>query len=178
MTPSLNLTYAPNVLFLFGLSGAGKSYVGDVIGQHSGWHVYHADEDLTQEMRRVISEQKPFTEQMRDDFFVKIVSRIKQLQKQHKKIVVTQGAYKNKHRHYLLQSIDDLELIMVSASDSLIHKRLEHRHNGISNQSAAAIKHVFETPNHLAHVIENNEGAEFIIQQLNALYANARSAAA
>ncbi|BAX53158.1 hypothetical protein PDPUS_1_01784 [Photobacterium damselae subsp. piscicida] len=50
MTPSLNLTYAPNVLFLFGLSGAGKSYVGDVIGQHSGWHVYHADEDLTQEM--------------------------------------------------------------------------------------------------------------------------------
>ncbi|WP_305461118.1 adenylyl-sulfate kinase [Photobacterium leiognathi] len=170
MSHRLQLTHAPSVLFLFGLSGAGKSFVGDVIGDHDDWFVYHADDDLTDEMLEVIRANQPFTEEMRDNFFERISKKVNQFRSQYSRVVVTQGAYKKKHRDYLRQTINDIELIYVTATDSLIHQRLEYRINGISNKSAEAIKHIFEVPDSSVKTIFNYEGKTSIIEQLNNFY--------
>jgi len=62
----LDLAKAPATLFFFGLAGSGKSFVGDLIGELANWHVYHADDDLTDEMRLALDEQRAFTNPMRD----------------------------------------------------------------------------------------------------------------
>ena len=57
MTPTdlpLDIANAPPTLFLFGLAGCGKSYVGNLIGEHAGWHVYHADDDLTDDLDKAV----------------------------------------------------------------------------------------------------------------------------
>jgi gluconokinase len=170
MSHRLQLTHAPSVIFLFGLSGAGKSYVGDIIGSHEDWFVYHADDDLTEAMRHVITSKKAFTEEMRDEFFFRIAEKVKYYLTLYPRVVVTQGAYKKKHRQFLRQKINDIEMICVTASDSLIHKRLEDRIDGISNESAEAIKHIFEEPEDTVKVLFNWEGQTSIIEQLNRFY--------
>lgn len=170
MSHRLQLTSAPSVLFLFGLSGAGKSFVGDVIGAHHEWFVYHADDDLTDEMHQVIAAKQPFTEEMRDQFFCRIVDKINYYRAIYPRLVITQGAYKKKHRDYIRQHVSNIDMIYVTTSDRLIHQRLEYRTNGISNASAEAIKHIFEIPDESVKKLHNVDGKDEIIQQLNAFY--------
>lgn len=170
MSQTLNLASAPAVLFLFGLAGAGKSYVGDLIGELAGWHVYHADDDLTEEMILALKEQRPFTEQMRDDYFPIVVEKVLALRRKHPRIVITQGVYKQRHRDYLTANIPDLEMICVDASDASILLRLNARGKGISNESAKALRLDFERPAEGCKVITNSTGAADIIRQLNRYY--------
>ncbi len=170
----LDLNHAPKILFLFGLSGAGKSYVGNLIGEMADWYVYHADDDLTDDMLLALKEQRSFTEQMRDDFFPVVAERILALAKTKKRIVVTQGVYKQRHRDYLLAAIPEMEMLCVDASNQFIEQRLGHRSNGISNASAEALRRDFELPDNKTKVITNQHGAAEIIQQLNDCYLKPR----
>ena len=167
MTQQLNLNSAPKILFLFGLSGSGKSYIGDLIGQKTDRYVYHADEDITEEMILALKEQRPFTESMRDQYFPIIAEKIVSLCQEHNAIVVTQGVYKQRHREYLEAQLSDLEMIFVDAGDAHISERLSTRGDGITDESAAALRKDFELPPERIKVIVNEGGEEVIVAQLN-----------
>ena len=64
------------VLFFFGLAGAGKTYVGQVAGEHLGWPVYEADTDLLEEMHTAIREKTLFTDEMRAKYFAVVKDNI------------------------------------------------------------------------------------------------------
>lgn len=170
MTDSLEFASAPEVIFFFGVSGAGKSYVGDVIGEQSDWYVYHADDDITPEMKTALANRKPFTDAMRDTFFALITERIKTLRKEHPKLIITQGAYKQKHRTALSNAIPDMEMVWVDAPQELVISRLGHRKDGISPESAAALVKDFEPPKESCKVIHNTGDADHVIGQLNRYY--------
>lgn len=170
MTDSLEFALAPKVIFFFGISGAGKSFVGDVIGEQTDWYVYHADDDITPEMKQALANRQPFTESMRDTFFALITERIKALLKDHPKLIITQGAYKQKNRNALLEAIPEMEMVWVEAPQALILSRLGHRKDGISPESAAALVKDFEPPAAPYKVIHNNGDADHVIQQLNQYY--------
>jgi gluconate kinase len=168
--PVLDLRNAPSTLFLFGLAGSGKSYVGNLIGERAGWHVYHADDDLTDEMKLALAEHRPFTGPMRDRFFELVVDRILHLQQQHARLVVTQAVYKQQHREYLLAHIPGIELICVGADDATILHRINRRSDGITVASAAALRADFEAPDAGCRTIVNNSDAAAVVQQLNRHY--------
>ncbi|MBL4584264.1 MAG: hypothetical protein JKX83_06580 [Pseudomonadales bacterium] len=166
----LDLANAPVTLFLFGLSGSGKSYVGNLIAELDSWHVYHADDDLTDEMKLALKEKRPFTETMRDNYFPVVVERILELKNKHQRLVVTQGVYKQRHRDILVSSIPMLEMLCVDASNQCIGERLGDREGGITAQSAAALRKDFELPDSNTKIIVNQGGRQEIIQQLNRFY--------
>jgi gluconokinase len=168
--PILDLSNAPSTLFLFGLAGSGKSWVGNLIGELAGWHIYHADDDLTDEMKLALAERRPFTGPMRDRFFVLVVDRILQLRQRHARLVVTQAVYKQQHRDYLLAHIPDMELICVGADDATILHRINRRSDGITVASAAALRADFEPPAAGCKVIVNDSDAAAVVQQLNRHY--------
>jgi gluconokinase len=136
----------PPIWFLFGLSGAGKSYVGDLISRHTGWPVYHADADLTDDMRQALAEARPFTDAMRDVYFARLPALIRQHQQPGLPLIVTQGAYKQRHRDYLRRHLPQLSFVWVDAPQSLILQRLARRRQGIGPDSAAALFRDFEPP--------------------------------
>lgn len=166
----LHLDLAPPVLFLFGLSGAGKSYVGDIIGELPHWFVYHADDHLTDDMRLALKENRPFTDTMRDRFFSIVAEKIPSLQRSHRHLVVTQGLYKQRHRDYLTSTIPDIEMLHVEASDQVITKRLATRIEGINIASASALRQDFDARSDDTKVIINDGGRSLIIHQLNRFY--------
>jgi gluconate kinase len=173
--PVLDLRAAPPTLFLFGLAGSGKSYVGNLIAERAGWQVYHADDDLTDEMKLALAEHRPFTGPMRDRFFALIVDKIRQLQQRHARLVVTQAVYKQQHRDYLLAHIPDMELVCVGADDATIIQRINRRSDGITVASAAALRADFEEPASGCRIIVNNSDAAAIVRQLNDHYGPSRA---
>jgi len=169
----LDLTKAPATLFFFGLAGSGKSFVGDLIGELANWHVYHADDDLTDEMRLALDEQRAFTNPMRGRYFSLIAAKILTLQKKHQRLVVTQGVYKQQHRDDLITQIPNMEMICVNAPEALIIKRLNNRHQGIKIQSATALRTDFDWPPQGIKIIINDNDARHIVRQLNQFYGKA-----
>jgi gluconokinase len=167
----LKLKYAPQILFLFGLSGSGKSYVGELIAELASWHVYHADQDITQAMKLALAEQRPFTPKMRDEYFLLVAERMLTLRQRHKRIVVTQAVYKQKHRDQLMKQVPDMEMICIEASDQQIFQWLNCRDQGISGASAAALRMDFEPALKGTKIIHNQGDRAQIITQLNRYYA-------
>jgi gluconate kinase len=176
LDPKLDLSNAPSTLFLFGLSGGGKSYVGNLIGRLAGWHMYHADDDLTAEMQQALAERRPFTESMRDEFFVIVLEKILALQQKHSKLVITQAVYKQRHRDYLLTHVPAMEMICVTANETNIFQRIKRRDYGITIESAAALRADFEAPPTDYKIIVNDGDAADIIRQLNRYYGAADAA--
>jgi gluconokinase len=172
--PVLDLSNAPSTLFLFGLAGSGKSYVGNLIGERAGWHVYHADDDLTEEMKQALAAHRPFTGPMRDRFFALIVEKILALQQRHAHLVITQAVYKQQHRDFLLARVPNMELLCVNADDATILQRINRRSDGITVASAAALRADFEAPAADCRIIVNDSDAAAIVRQLNRHYGDSR----
>jgi gluconokinase len=162
---------ATPVLFLFGLSGAGKSYVGDLISAHTGWPVYHADVDITAPMRQALADARPFTDAMRDDYFARLPAYIQAHRQAGVPLIVTQGAYKQRHRDELKARVPGLELIWVDAPAELVIQRLEQRGQGIRAASAAALFRDFEAPAGTYRRIMNDGDNNRVLQQFRACIA-------
>jgi gluconokinase len=136
----------PRLLFLFGVSGAGKSFVGDLISSKLGYFHYDLDQDLTPAMRGAISEKRSFTEVERDDYFEVVHGRIHEIARQYPRVVFTQGAYKERHREFLRRHIPDLRTIWIKAPREVVHDRLRARAGGVSSEYADMIARHFEAP--------------------------------
>lgn len=173
--PALDLTNAPDILFFFGLAGAGKTYVGQLVGSKAGWMVYDADEDISDEMKYALAHQQPFTEAMRAEYFPRIATKIRSLHQQHCHLIVTQGVYKQRYRDELMQMIPAMEMLCVTSSPEIVRQRLALRPQGISVASAQALIADFEMPTANIRIIENNGDDGDIVRQLNAFYSVSRS---
>lgn len=166
-----NLSNAPSVLYIYGLAGAGKTYVGEIIGSVAGWYVYEADDDLTPDMKKARDEKKLFTSEMRDEFFCIVADRILQLRLEHEHVVVTQATYMKQHRDYLARRIPDMDFICVTASDEIIDRHLTDRDNDIDRPYAASMRKNFQPPPEGSKIIVNNVyGKAEIVSQLTKLY--------
>lgn len=167
---SLDLTHAPAVLYFYGLAGVGKSFVGDLVGKHTGWPVYHADSDLTDEMKQAIAEKKSFTPAMRDRYFAIVAERILELRRMHLHLIVTQATYKAEHRNFLMTKIPDMALILVTAAPDIIVDRLRARGDAVTPEYAATMAKNFESPPSSAKCIKNEGGEVEILSQLAQMY--------
>ena len=160
----------PSTILFFGLAGSGKSYVADLISEHTGWYVYHADEDITMEMRQALAQHRPFDDEMRDRYFSIIVDKIRALKNIHAHLLVTQAVYKQRHRDFLLSHIPDMELVYVQADDELIEHRLLARNGEVSAKSSSALRNDFEFPSAEIKKIVNDKDGQYILQQWDELF--------
>ncbi len=160
----------PPLIYLFGLSGAGKSYVAEIISRNFGYFLYEADSDLSSSMKQAIAQGCAFSEQERDEYYAMLVSRISELQAQHNRVVISQGTYRQRHRDLLSHSITGIELIWIKSNPDCIKARLSQRKEAISPEYAALIEQYFESPPASCKVIENDAGEGEIVAQINKLF--------
>jgi len=164
MHNSAEFSGAP-VWFLFGLAGVGKNHVADLIAHHTGWPVYHADADISDEMRLALAEKRPFTDAMRDEYFARMPRLIRQHQQPGTPLIVTQGAYKQRHRNLLRQQLPQLSLVWIDAPQDQILQRLASRQQGIGADSAAALLRDFEAPEGDSYYVSNDGDDNRILAQ-------------
>lgn len=152
---------------LFGLSGSGKNFVGNILAKHFGYHFWDADSVLLPEMRQCIEKRELFTQKMRDDFMRVIIAKVTELKKTYPKLAIAQALYKEKNRVQLLDALPDSKLLYIEADPAKIAERLAQGVNKLVDADyARKISQNFE-PSRLPHItITNNTDENSIIAQL------------
>ncbi|OGH20379.1 MAG: hypothetical protein A3D74_01055 [Candidatus Levybacteria bacterium RIFCSPHIGHO2_02_FULL_37_13] len=143
------------LLIVFGLPGAGKTYVGNLLRDEFGFYFYEGDRDLTDEMQQALKEKKLFNDSMRDVFFKNLIGKVSQLHKTKKHLVVAQTFIKEKYRNRLLKSLPHARFILVQTENALREKRFLQRNDLDLNYVKGMVK-LFEKPNVEHFKIENN----------------------
>jgi gluconokinase len=155
-------------IILFGLSGSGKNFIGEILQKHFNFYFWDADTALPAPMRECIAEKRPFTQEMRDSFTRIMIANIAELKKTHKKLAIAQALYKEKNRLEIQAAFPAIELLHVTADLENIIARLTYGNNAIDAKYAKMISVNFEKPVLMHHVIDNNSDADAIIMQIRA----------
>jgi gluconokinase len=146
----------PPYIFLFGVAGVGKTYSGEAVSERLGMVSYDLDQDMTPAMRAAIDQGKPFTDEIRDEFFEVVCQRISALKAQHPQCVFMQGAYRQKHRDRVRHTHPDVVFVLVDAPEELTLQRLHGRGNKVSREYAATLRTSFEAPAAATPVLLND----------------------
>ncbi len=146
------------ILMLFGKTGAGKNYLARFFEKEFGYYWYDADMDLTPEMVQAVKTKQAFTTEMRARYFDVVKLKIRALLPTEKKIVITQGLFKNINRHDLRKEFPTMHWVWVDAEQRVIEKRILKRNNMVTPEYARKINAYFEEPDFHCYKIFNNNG--------------------
>lgn len=161
-----------SLIVLFGLPGAGKTYVGKILEKYFDYYFYEGDNDLTEEMRQAIKIQRIFTDQMRDVFFEKLINKIQGLSIKHKQLVVAQTFIKEKYRVDLLNKIPETKFVLIEINKLIRERRLCERVNyPLDLKYARKMESNFEEPKiDYQIIVNNNNGDKNIKEQIKLLH--------
>lgn len=154
------------LIITFGLPGAGKTYVGQILARERNYFFFDGDNVLTDAMKKAIATQTPFTDEIRDEFFTLLIAQINELVQEHKNLVVAQTFIKEKYREKVLQAFPQVQFILVQATDAIREKRLVERTDyPLDIEYSKTMVKNFEKPRIDHVIIENNEEGEAIIRK-------------
>jgi gluconokinase len=154
------------LLVLFGPPGVGKSFVGRILAQQYGFHLYDADEDLTPDMMTAIRQENVFTTAMRHRFFQIVVDKVQTLQSDRPNLAVAQALIKESNRQQVQTQLPHAQFVCIEASPENIKQRLYIRNNWISVEYADKIRAMFEPPQLPHHCLDNNGDQQHVQQQI------------
>ena len=150
------------ILILFGLSGSGKNFAGEILAKNLDFFFWDADSVLTKEMLAAIQKHEVFTQAMRDEFTAIIIANIGELSEQHENLAVAQAFYKEKNREQLLAAIPAAHLIQINAQPEIIANRLQTT----TKTYAEKIRAGFEETGLPHMLISNNTDSNAVLTQL------------
>ncbi|MFL6580736.1 MAG: gluconokinase [Burkholderiales bacterium] len=151
------------MVVLMGVSGVGKTTVGEVLAQRTGWHLYDADQfhsvQNIEKMRSGVAledvDRWPWLDSMN--------AMLLQKQTEHQSVLLACSALKQKYRDRLGHGCRDLHWVYLKGVFDLIRQRLEARKNhymkaGLLESQFAALEEprdalvvdVVQTPNAIA----------------------------
>jgi|GEM_PF-3064744 len=145
------------IIILFGLSGSGKTYIGNILAKYFDFFHFDADQLLTDEMNRYIAENKSFNIDMLEILTQLIIDKISHLKEIYPRLVISQGLYRNKNRQTIERYFAKNNIIFahIMAIDEVISRRLNLRKSNVTYNYANNIKRNFE-PMKNSIIINNN----------------------
>jgi gluconokinase len=117
------------IIVVMGVSGSGKTTVGQLLAEALGWtfkdaDAFHAPENV-EKMRLGI----PLTEADRKPWLQDLQTAIKYWLKENQNVVLACSALKDSYRQFLLVDSDRVKLIYLKGNYQLIQQRLQMREN-------------------------------------------------
>ena len=116
-----------SLIILFGPTGAGKTYIGKLLGKEFGYYFYDGDNDLTAEMKQALNSMRVITDRMRQKFITRLINSTVRLCHNHEKLVVAQTFIKEKYRRRLLSRLPQARFILVKTRTNLRYQRRQKR---------------------------------------------------
>lgn len=147
------------IVVLFGLPGAGKTFAGNVLKKYFNFYHHDGDIDLPDNMKRAIRTQTVITDSLRDIFFQKIIQSTKRLKAKYENIVVTQTFIKEKYRKLFFREFPKARFILIQTAAALREIRLLQRKNYPLNlEYVRKMCRNFDPPQ-IKHSVINNASA-------------------
>ena len=117
----------PNILVLMGVSGCGKTTVGEMLAECLGWRFLEGDELHPPANIAKMKSGTPLDDADRKPWLEAIAARIDTWRAQEAQGVVACSALKRAYRDILIGDRDDVGLVFMSGSKDLIAARLADR---------------------------------------------------
>ena len=157
---------------MFGLPGAGKSFVARQFASLEGAHFHDGDDDLPADMRAAIDAAQKVTPDMRDRFVDAMSHSVESLLRRHQDVVLAQTFLKQRHRERFLSRFPAARFVLVAAPTELREHRLANRHHQpLEPAYARAMTSLFDPPPRGVRVITNDGDAQRLEEQLRSLRA-------
>ncbi|MFP4124038.1 gluconokinase [Coleofasciculus sp.] len=131
------------IIIVMGVSGSGKSRVGQALAQRLGWQFRDADDFHTQAAKEKMKQAIPLNDQDRQPWLEAMRSAMDQWLIAGKNTVLACSALKSSYRQVLHLQDSRVQFIYLQGSFELIYKRLKHRQNHFMKESL--LQSQFET---------------------------------
>lgn len=122
------------IVVLMGVSGVGKTTIGQLLAARAGWNFEDADEYHSEENRRKMAAGIPLTDTDRWPWLDAVHQRMLQLHQQGEHAIFACSALKQQYRESLARGFaNDIRFVYLHAPATLIKERLNARHHPYMN---------------------------------------------
>lgn len=158
------------LIILFGISGAGKTYTGKLLRDKFGFFFYEGDNDCTEDVREAIINAQTITDPMKQKYLEEVVASVRKLQKVHNKLVVAVALLKNWEYELFRKNFPEAKMVSVESTANIIEQRVCQRVEHIVNSEFLKTQFTrYQAPQIDHERIENTTDKEAIIYQLNTI---------
>ncbi len=160
-----------DMIVLFGLPGAGKSFVADVLGDSFGYTLHNGDEDLPISMKQALLQKAPITDRMREEFTERMISSLSRLSKEHTNLACHQTLLKEFMRERLQKEFPTATFILVTSETAIREKRyMKRKYFNLGLPYLRQMSQAFEAAR-IPHqeLINQNDGRQEILAQLTGI---------
>lgn len=154
------------IILVMGVSGSGKTTVGEKLAESLGYKFADADDFHPQENIDKMQNGIALSDTDRVPWLQKIQDVIKQRLSENTNIVITCSALKESYRQMLLIDGESVKLVYLKGSFELIHKRLKERLNHFMSEKLLKSQFdILEEPSD-AITVEISEPLEDIVRNI------------
>jgi gluconokinase len=119
----------PHVLIVMGVSGSGKSTIGEKLALRLGWPYEDADDYHPESNVAKMSAGHPLTDDDRRPWLAAIAAEIDRVAERGGNVVIGCSALKRAYRDVLVHGRDDVRIVFLDGSRALIAHRMAARKN-------------------------------------------------
>ncbi|WP_315755262.1 MULTISPECIES: gluconokinase [unclassified Bradyrhizobium] len=117
----------PHALVIMGVSGSGKSTIGQALGQRLGWRFEDGDSFHPPANVAKMSAGHPLTDEDRWPWLQAIAAEIARCRTAGEHIIIACSALKKAYRDILVGGRNDVRMVYLQGSQELIGERMSHR---------------------------------------------------
>ena len=156
------------IVLVMGVSGSGKTTVGERLAAELGWRYVEADDHHSPQNVAKMAAGLPLDDADRAPWLQKINAELVRIEKQGHSAVLGCSALKEAYRRRLAQDVADFRTVFLEGSYELIRERVEARRHRY--MPASLLKSQFETlePPQRAIVVDISGTADQAVAQIKA----------
>jgi gluconokinase len=123
------------ILIMMGVSGIGKTTIGELLSQRTGWTFIDGDDDHSEENRRKMAAGIPLDDADRAPWLATLHERMAWYIKQKKPAILACSALKRQYREQLTEGFaeNDFRFVYLHAPADLIRERITLRDHAYMN---------------------------------------------
>lgn len=148
------------IYFLFGQTGTGKSYVGELLEERGFYHL-EGDKHITSAMREYLQCGQQMTREMIQEFVRELIKVIQaEQQSQGEPFIVSQAMYVDQYRNQILAAVPDVKFVWVKSDpeqrQQRVLERFTKKESRVDVEYAREMEQFFENPTHPVTILDNS----------------------